>query len=589
MTEQPEDAAAAAGRTQLRRQEQYRDRWSSFGAKRGIVQISERLSPAELTKLDLFAGYDAAFLEKLSPDVSLCRWSAGAVLFEEGTYIDLAFWILEGTVEVFLAKHRRSERPAPIFDAMRTGLLSPEELTRLTRLAAAAPGGPSSGSPSSAAMLLGTPPRLTPQTSAGREQTGATMLAKGGSSPASGITFLASMDFNLRAGDAMRLGPGDVFGEIGAMSGWPQSATARTASDCTLIQIRVPALRTMRRRSPALKERLDGLYRRHSLSDQLKTTPLFRDCEPQFIDDLTGAVELVSCEPGEVLTREGEAADALYLVRSGFVKLSQRFAEGSLVVNYLSKGMTMGETELLIGDTGGWTVTAVSVEYAELVKVPARQLQRILAQYPQVEKRLWESAISRLKEAGYSRRNIARSELIQTALDNGLVQGNSVLVIDLEACTRCDDCVRACAATHQGRPRFVREGEKVGNLQITDACYHCRDPVCLVGCPTGAIHRAGVGAVVAIDEQICIGCQSCARSCPYDAITMHETGETWPDDMVPESLRGKDRLVASKCDHCHTDPKGPACVRNCPNGCAYRVGSLEEFERLLTKGRASRR
>ena len=586
MTEPAEEAAA--GPTQQRRQEQYRDRWGSFGAKRGIVQISERLSPAELAKLDLFSGYDAAFLEKLSPDVSLCRWSAGAVLFEEGTYIDLAFWILEGTVEVFLAKQRQSERPAPIFDAMRTGLLSPEELTRLTRLAAASRGG-TDGSPSSAAMLLGTPSQPSPHPAAGGEQAGATMLAKGGSPPpASGITFLASMDFNLRAGDAMRLGPGDVFGEIGAMSGWPQSATARTASDCTLIQIRVPALRTMRRRSPALKERLDGIYRRHSLSDQLKTTPLFRDCEPRFIDELTDAVDLVSCEPGEVVTREGEAADALYLVRSGFVKLSQRFAEGSLVVNYLSKGMTMGETELLIGDTGGWTVTATSVEYAELVKVPARQLQRILAQYPQVEKRLWEAAVSRVKEAGYSRRNIAHSELIQTALDNGLVQGNSVLVIDLEACTRCDDCVRACAATHEGRPRFVREGEKVGNLQITDACYHCRDPVCLVGCPTGAIHRAGVGAVVAIDERICIGCQSCARSCPYDAITMHETGETWPADMLPESLRGKDRLVASKCDHCHTDPQGPACVRNCPNGCAYRVGSLEEFERLLARGRGPR-
>jgi electron transport protein HydN len=92
-----------------------------------------------------------------------------------------------------------------------------------------------------------------------------------------------------------------------------------------------------------------------------------------------------------------------------------------------------------------------------------------------------------------------------------------------------------------------------------------------------------VGAVVAIDENICIGCQSCARGCPYDAIVMHPTGETWPDDMVPESLRGRDRLVASKCDLCYTRDAGPACVESCPNGCAYRAGSLEEFEELLRR------
>ncbi|MCZ6508133.1 MAG: 4Fe-4S dicluster domain-containing protein, partial [Acidobacteria bacterium] len=158
----------------------------------------------------------------------------------------------------------------------------------------------------------------------------------------------------------------------------------------------------------------------------------------------------------------------------------------------------------------------------------------------------------------------------------------SILAIDLNRCTRCDDCVRACAATHDGLPRFVREGSTYGNLLVAKSCYHCRDPVCLVGCPTGAIHRAGVGDVVEISPEICIGCSSCANNCPYDAIMMHETGETWPEDTVPEGLRGRDRNLASKCDLCHDTGHGPACVSNCPQGCAYRVGSLEEFEKLLS-------
>jgi Fe-S-cluster-containing dehydrogenase component len=141
--------------------------------------------------------------------------------------------------------------------------------------------------------------------------------------------------------------------------------------------------------------------------------------------------------------------------------------------------------------------------------------------------------------------------------------------------------VRACAATHGGLPRFVREGEKYANLLITRACYHCRDPVCLIGCPTGAIRRAGQGDVVEIEDALCIGCSACANKCPYDAITMHDTGNVWPDNMVPEGLRGAARLVATKCDKCISTDHDPACVSSCPHGCAVRVGSLGEFEKLL--------
>lgn len=555
---------APAGRTEIQRDEQHRDRWSGFGERAGIRRLEERLSPAALKRYELFAPYDDDFLERLSPDVAVCRWESGAVLFEEGTYIDLAFFIAEGSVAVYLAgaggADDRASARRPIFDPERTcyGAI------------------PALAVPSVAALAPISRTVLAPASGQHRGE-------RHGGLPPGGITFLATMDFDLPRGAAVELGPGELFGEIGAMSGWPQSVTARTTSASTLLQIRLPALRALRRRSPALKERLDALYRRLSLADQLAATPLFAGCDAAFLAALKESVELISLEPGQVLARRGEPALALYLVRSGFLRLSQPYGSGEMVVNYLSKGMTLGEVELLVGDTGGWTSTAAAVEHAELVAIPAAELERLLARMPPVAERLWESTVARIREAGFARRNPSHSEFIDTALERGLVQGNSILVIDLETCTRCDDCVRACAATHGGRPRFVREGDKVGSLQVAHACYHCRDPVCLVGCPTGAIHRAGVGAVVAIDESICIGCGSCARACPYDAILMHDTETRWPDDAVPESLRGRQRLVASKCDLCHTRSDGPACVKNCPNGCAYRVGSLAEFETLLAR------
>ncbi len=540
-------------KTMRRRIEQYKDRWSSYGTQTGILAISNKMSAGELRQFDLFADYDDKFLEKISPDVSLVTWKKGAVLFEEGAYLDLAFFVVDGSVTVFLEGVKAPEdtdgiSSGPIFDVSRTMMIPAMDPQKTSLLA----------SPSA------TRSQPAQQKTKSHE-----------------ITFLASMDFDLTRGGTSALGPGELFGEIGAMSGWPQSVTALTGKECRLLQIRVAALRLMKRKSKALKNRVDNLYRERALFTQLKSTPLLSHSNDFFLEGLKEVVDLVSCDPDEVVVREGDPADAVYLVRSGFLKLTQRLGGGDLAVSYLSKGMTFGELETLVEGLDCWEVTATSVEYAELVKIPAHVFQSLLKETPEIAEQVWQGAAARLKEAGFSRRNINHSEFTQVALDTGLVQGSSILAIDLSTCTRCDDCVRACAATHGGRPRFVREGNKVDQLLIAKSCYHCRDPVCLVGCPTGAIHRAGIGELVAIEDEICIGCSTCANNCPYDAIQMHDTGETWPMDMVPTGLRGSRRLVASKCDLCHDTGHDPACVSNCPQGCAYRVGSLDEIQDLL--------
>ena len=141
-------------------------------------------------------------------------------------------------------------------------------------------------------------------------------------------------------------------------------------------------------------------------------------------------------------------------------------SSGQPAVNYLSKGMTIGEVELLVEEVDQWLWSAVSVAYSELIKISLEDFSRIIHQYPQTERRMWRNAVRQIKESGYSRKNLNQSELIQFSLEKGLVEGNSILLIDLETCVRCDDCVRGCAATHDGRPRFVREGEKYDNFLI---------------------------------------------------------------------------------------------------------------------------
>lgn len=504
------------------------DRWATYAERAGVRRLAMPTLD-ELRGLSVFDGLPDSFLEEIGHDVALVEWEAGAVLFEEGSYLDLAFWIESGEVELFLEHHERQQEP--IF---------------ATR------------------MLRTTPP---------------------GDGQRS--TRLATEDFDLAPGERVRLGAGDFFGEIGALNGWPQSVTARTTARCVLVQIRLPALRQLRRRAPHLRERLDELYRARTLRQHLVSTPLLEECSGEVIDALAQRVELVSLAPGERATVEGERADHLILVRSGFLRVTQRAGADDIVVSYLSKGATLGEVELLMEGLDRWQTTTAAVGHAELVRIARSVFLETIRRQPALEQRLWGIAVDRIKEMGFTRNDFRRSDLLEFALAKGLAQGTSVLVMDMDTCTRCDDCVRGCASTHGGIPRFVREGERYEGFLIPRSCYHCEDPVCLVGCPTGAIRRANIADVVEIDPALCIGCGACSQSCPYDAIVMHDLDETWPDDAVPKRLRGTPRSLATKCDQCHSSPAGPACVSSCPHGSASRVSSLDEFDLLLRAKQAA--
>lgn len=525
--------AIDSSRTMVMMSRQHGDRWSAFGEHAGIREISSLLTPGELKRFEILREFDDEFLRGISADITVATWNPGAVIFEAGTYLDLAFFVVQGDVTMMLAPANAAAKP--IFTA-----------TVQPRTAA--------------------PPRAKAR-------------------PEGSIVFLAAADFNLASGDALRLGEGELFGEISAMNGWPQSVTARTATVCTLLQIRVPALRKIRNKSKSLKKRLDEAYRSRTLRQHLTSTPLLDGCAPDVIEQLAARVEFVSCEPGDVVATEGDAVQHLILVRSGSLKLSQALGSGQIAVAYVAKGGTVGESELLSGDDGVWNVTATSVGYSELLRIPKAGVLDVMRGHKELEQRLWAVATVRLKDISSRRNNLARADLLEFTLAKGLTQANSVLVIDLDACTRCDDCVRGCASTHGGTPRFVREGEVYNGFMVTRSCYHCQDPTCLVGCPTGAIARLNVGDTVAIDADICIGCGACAENCPYDAIIMHDLEINWGPDALPKQLRGQPREQASKCDLCYTAPQGPACVSSCPHGAAYRVAGAEQFDLLLQSKR----
>jgi len=167
-----------------------------------------------------------------------------------------------------------------------------------------------------------------------------------------------------------------------------------------------------------------------------------------------------------------------------------------------------------------------------------------------------------------------RPDLMEFIVDRRLINGTATMIIDLNRCTRCDDCVRACAATHNNNPRFIRHGPVQDGFMIANACMHCLDPVCMIGCPTGAIHRDSAHGRVVINDQTCIGCATCANSCPYDNIQMvtprNAEGQPYYDQATNQPIQ-----KAAKCDFCSSQVTGPACVHACPHDALHRVDMLD--------------
>jgi Fe-S-cluster-containing hydrogenase component 2 len=165
-------------------------------------------------------------------------------------------------------------------------------------------------------------------------------------------------------------------------------------------------------------------------------------------------------------------------------------------------------------------------------------------------------------------------------LRQGLMNAQSLLVLDLERCTRCDECTKACADAHDGVTRLIREGLRFDKYLVTTSCRSCLDPYCMVGCPVGSIRRRRSREIII--EDWCIGCGKCAENCPYGNINMHPfpTGEKAPDPSDPTRMVPVVRQKATTCDLCSGLDGQPSCVYACPHDAAFRMPGQELLRRI---------
>ena len=75
-------------------------------------------------------------------------------------------------------------------------------------------------------------------------------------------------------------------------------------------------------------------------------------------------------------------------------------------------------------------------------------------------------------------------------------------------------CVRRSVRRgHNNNPRFVRHGRTFDHFMIANACMHCMDPVCMIGCPTAqftATHWVGRSSSMTIPASVARHAQTTA-------------------------------------------------------------------------------
>src|SRR5204863_503901 len=80
--------------------------------------------------------------------------------------------------------------------------------------------------------------------------------------------------------------------------------------------------------------------------------------------------------------KEGEDADAFYLIRSGMVRVSNALPGGDMVRTYLSRGDYFGEIGLLRSIKR--TATCSALDAVDVVKIPAADIALMLERFPAV-------------------------------------------------------------------------------------------------------------------------------------------------------------------------------------------------------------
>jgi signal transduction histidine kinase len=134
---------------------------------------------------------------------------------------------------------------------------------------------------------------------------------------------------------------------------------------------------------------------RESIVERLRDTPLFGGLDEEQLHRLVEMGEILDLAGGELLIREGDQADALYVVLSGEMDVTKRSGRSEIPVARVGPGALQGEIAALEGGRRLASVTAIVA--AEVLRIPVTAVRELLGAGPDVALAVIRTAVERLR------------------------------------------------------------------------------------------------------------------------------------------------------------------------------------------------
>ncbi len=363
--------------------------------------------------------------------------------------------------------------------------------------------------------------------------------------------------------------PGSFFGEFALLGRGQRSATATSIGESTFLEIEKRRFDLLCRRHAEVLPKLEQVYHKRAIETYIATHVFFGQLTPSELADLTKSATMKKFARNELVCRKGDKATQMMLVKDGVLKAARQRKDGGLsILAYFNTHDVVG-----VGDGHRRDYDLVALGQVEIIYLKREHFEALETTAPEVHARFGKSTMANGAGASETAFGFAADMLKEG------VEAESLLIINLDRCVRCGNCVQACHSRHD-YTRLARRGpifrrrqsvdsKKHEHILVPSSCRHCRDPECMIGCPTGAIQRYRDGDVGINDN--CIGCDNCARKCPYGNISMMTLPEKEQKDGVTKK--------AIKCDLCRGH-KYSNCVHECPRGAILRVDPLRYFDEL---------
>ena len=172
------------------------------------------------------------------------------------------------------------------------------------------------------------------------------------------------------------LNKGDSFGERSLLYGDQVSATVRAAGSIVLYKLSAADFLPLVAAHPELKQRVDEAVGRQREFNFLRTQNLLAGLTPAETQKLVAAVETLRLEAGQALFHEGDAGDAMYLVRDGSLKIVKESLGGQLL-GRKPAGSLLGEMALLSEEPR--SAAAIAEEESTVLKLHRDAFNAVVA------------------------------------------------------------------------------------------------------------------------------------------------------------------------------------------------------------------